>query len=141
MTRVARNLKFYPLSLRAAMDPGEDLAFVADTFTVTVDAKPPKVFSTLKPWELLNLPPETILDLPEQLERQCGVTEAYLASALKKWLVQEVGKDELIRKFNIKEPHYLISATKHYSWPKAAGGRRLIFLYGTSILIEYVPQH
>ena len=110
------------------MAPGKALAFTAETLKVHTCARPTEevLFSALSTWELLNLPVDVVLGLPEQLERQCGVTPDFLADALKEFLVQEVGKDVLMRMYDIEEPQYLISATKHYSWPKAAGASRRV---------------
>jgi len=122
LQRVARNLKFYALSLRAAMDPGQPLAFAANTFRITRGPLASTLFSQLNTWELLNLSTATILELPEQLQKQCGVTEDFLAYALKLHSIQEIGKTEIMRKFDIQdEPVYFVAATKHYSWPKSAG--------------------
>ncbi|KAI0031006.1 pyridoxal phosphate-dependent transferase [Vararia minispora EC-137] len=118
----ARNLKFYPISLRAAMEPRQPLSFASSALRVHTCAQPDKevLFSSLTIWDLLNLPVDVILDLPELLEKQCGVTPDFLATALNPFSVQENGKDELMKKYGIIEPVYFASATRHYSWPKAA---------------------
>ncbi|KAI0746905.1 PLP-dependent transferase [Daedaleopsis nitida] len=128
----ARNLKFYPLSLRLAMEKDKILATAAATLMVHTCAEPDKevLFSELDPWELLNLPTDVVLDLPAQLYLQCRISATYIGAALKDYLVQETGKDVLMQMFEetfkdkwtfkLKQPQYLISATRHYSWPKAA---------------------
>ncbi|KAJ7362534.1 hypothetical protein DFH08DRAFT_1024786 [Mycena albidolilacea] len=79
----ARNLKFYPLPLHAAMTQGEKpLAFIASDFKVVTceDPNTPKLFSTLKPWQLLNLTSAVILDIPDKLLDQYGITSEFLAT-------------------------------------------------------------
>ena len=105
------------------MEKGEVLEFCAQTLRVyTCRNTTEKVlFSGLSSWELVNLSTDVILSLPEDLHDQCGVSQDFLGKALKPFLVQEQGKDGLLKKYSVKEPQYLISATRHYSWPKSAG--------------------
>ena len=121
---LARNLKFYPLSLREAMKPGNPLSFIEDTFTIrTCSAQNEDVLvKDLSTWELLNLRSSDILDIPGRLQSQYGITPGFLEGALQTFLVQTTGKDALESEFNITQPcQYLVSSTKHYSWPKGAG--------------------
>ena len=105
------------------MEKGEVLEFCAQTLKVyTCRNTTEKVlFSRLSSWELVNLSTDVILSLPEDLHDQCGVSQDFLGKALKPFLVQEQGKDGLLKEYTVKEPQYLISATRHYSWPKSAG--------------------
>ena len=105
------------------MEKGEVLEFCAQTLKVyTCGNTTEKVlFSRLSSWELVNLSTDVILSLPEDLHDQCGVSQDFLGKALKPFLVQEQGKDGLLKRFSVKEPQYLISATRYYSWPKSAG--------------------
>ncbi|KAG6354646.1 hypothetical protein INS49_004664 [Diaporthe citri] len=118
----ARNLKFYPLSLKLAMGDGGPLRFLADAvppFLVENCQGTKKPFDELSTWELLNLKPSTILDLPTRLATECSISPAFLQTALNDYLIQTLGKDELEKRFGIKNsPKFLISTTKHYSWPK-----------------------
>ncbi|KAI0323980.1 PLP-dependent transferase [Cubamyces sp. BRFM 1775] len=120
----ARNLKFYPLSLHAAMTKEKKpLAFIADTFTVTTcdDPNTPQPLSKLTPWQLLNLTPDVVLGIADRLTAEYGITADFLAAALGPYLAQTTGKEKLMDMYDIElEPRYLISNTKHYSWPKAA---------------------
>lgn len=120
----ARNLKFYPLSLKLAMEPENELGFLATIrrpFVVTTCKGEQKPFKDLKTWELLNLKPSTILNIPTLLYKQYGLSPSFLQSALSKYLIQTIGKDVLERKFEIKPAKFFISTTKHYSWPKGGG--------------------
>ncbi|KAB8237316.1 hypothetical protein ETB97_007633 [Aspergillus alliaceus] len=125
---VARNLKFYPLALRKAMSEivvvnGQEkrgpLNYVADRFMVTTCKGESKLFANLSTWELLNLRPKTVLDLPQALHEQFSISPKFLESALQNFNIQSTGKDSLEREFEIKKPiKYFLSNTRHYSWPK-----------------------
>lgn len=120
MDHSARNLKFYPLSLRKAFDG--PLSFAGDTFTVKTARNEEKLFTELSTWELLNLKPDTILDLPVRLNVDYGISSTYIERILDEFGIQSRGKDALEREFGIEKPaQYMISNTRHYSWPKGAG--------------------
>ena len=73
-------------------------------------------------WELLNLKPSTVLDIPHQLADQFGISQTALAAALQGYLIQTLGKDDIEKRFGIVKPsRYFVGTTKHYSWPKGAG--------------------
>lgn len=119
-----RNLKYYPLSLQLAMGLGEPLNFISDSFEVETCAEPrqSKLLKDLDTRELLNLRVQDILDVADRLHSEYGITSTFLESALGKYIVQSTGKEDLLLRFSInRPPQYLISSTKHYSWPKAAG--------------------
>jgi len=81
----------------------------------------PKEFLKLTDHELLNLKPSTVLEIPTKLNVQYSISPSFLQAALKPYLVQSTGKDVLERHYGIKPGKYMISATKHYSWPKGGG--------------------
>ncbi|GMF67666.1 unnamed protein product [Aspergillus oryzae] len=128
---VSRNLKFYPLALRKAMsetvvvDGSEKkgpLSFVADRFVVTTCKGERKLFTDMSTWELLNLRPKTVLDLPQELHEQFGISPKFVESALQNFNIQSTGKDALEREFEVKQPiKCFLSNTRHYSWPKGGG--------------------
>lgn len=73
-------------------------------------------------WELLNLKPSTVLDIPDRLANEYGISQTALGAALKDYSIQTLGKDKLEEKFGVKKPaQFFVGATKHYSWPKGAG--------------------
>ncbi|KAF3760257.1 hypothetical protein M406DRAFT_85607 [Cryphonectria parasitica EP155] len=115
----ARNLKFYPLSLRAAMEG--PLSDVATTFKVrTTDGKEDLLIN-LSTWELLNLRVNTILDLPDRLNSDYGISSQYIETIMDQYGIQSRGKEALERQFGIeKTGQYFVSNTRHYSWPKGA---------------------
>ncbi|KAB8214704.1 pyridoxal phosphate-dependent transferase [Aspergillus novoparasiticus] len=117
---VARNLKFYPLALSQAIRSGK-LGFLRSRFQVENCQGTSKLFSELTTWELLNLKPETVIDLPTMLKRQFNISDEYLESALKELNIQSVGRDPLERFHSLettKPIQYVMAKTRHYSWPK-----------------------
>ncbi|RGP63878.1 hypothetical protein FLONG3_9772 [Fusarium longipes] len=117
---VARNLKFYPLSLCLALRRGK-LQFIADRFYASSCFYAPSktLFKDLQGWDLLNLRSEVILDLPDQLNKQFGITSKFLESALNEFNIQTIGREILEREFKVTKPiKYFVSKTRHYSWPK-----------------------
>ncbi|CAG8526110.1 15098_t:CDS:2 [Acaulospora colombiana] len=117
----ARNLKFYPLSLRRALERTESLNYIADSFKVELCDGTQKLLKDCTSWEMLNLKASTILDLPGRLFEEYNVSEQYLESIMEKHIIQTVGKDDLEKYFGITKPIlYFITITRHYSWPKAA---------------------
>ncbi|KAL7935760.1 pyridoxal phosphate-dependent transferase [Trichoderma chlorosporum] len=123
-----RNLKFYPLSLKLAISNNESkgidpplkfLAHADPPFVVENCKGDKKRFVELDTWELLNLKPSTILELPTRLTEEYSITAQFLQDALKPYLIQTVGKDNLERRFGIENSgKVFLSTTKHYSWPK-----------------------
>jgi hypothetical protein len=130
------------------MESGGPLEFIADTFRLRDNDE--KFFKDLTPWELLNIPPGVVLDIPDRLRKMYSITPQFLQTNLKKYLVQTVGKDSnIFQKFNtdetkLNEMVYFVSAAKHYSWPKAAGKRSLFSDIGYSLypqlLLVSVPR-
>ncbi|KAH8426863.1 uncharacterized protein LDX57_004590 [Aspergillus melleus] len=118
----ARNLKFYPLSLRRAMRSGNALEFLRaarPVFQVQVSEGVSKDFLNLTSWELMNLAPSVILNLPTRLQKEYGVSPSFLESSLQQHLVQTTGMKLLEDEFGITKPaKFFVSATRHYSWPK-----------------------
>lgn len=118
----ARNLKFYPLAIRKAMDDVDGpLRFLPQGFKVRTCQGRSKPFRELSTWELLNLRPKTILDIPDQLYSEFGITPTFLNEALDQYKIQTSGKDVLARHFGVERVEYITPATAHYSWPKAGG--------------------
>ncbi|OJJ31330.1 hypothetical protein ASPWEDRAFT_747212 [Aspergillus wentii DTO 134E9] len=124
---VARNLKFYPLALKWAIEKGK-LQFIKDEFKVhpcSSDLKNPnekELFVKMDNWTLLNLRPETVLGLPEALGKEFGISTPFLESALEEYNIQTGGRGPLEEYHKLpkemKEMKYLLGTTRHYSWPK-----------------------
>lgn len=100
------------------------LKFVAPHFKVALCQKgtEEKLFSELEPWELINLRPETVLDLQDRLSEQFGISGKFLQDALEDYNIQTVGRGPLENAIGLENPmKYFVAKTRHYSWPKAAG--------------------
>lgn len=104
------------------------LGFIAEKFAVTTCVGEEKLFKDLGNWELMNLRPEVILGMGDELHQRFGITSKFLEDALRPFSIQTTGKDVLEREFNITKPtKYFLAQTRHYSWPKG-GGRSFPFL-------------
>ncbi|KAJ3580316.1 hypothetical protein NPX13_g248 [Xylaria arbuscula] len=79
-----------------------------------------KLFTELSTWELLNLKPSDILDLPDRLYQEHGISNDFMSEIMKKFTVQSTGKDALERAYEVKPCQYMLANTRHYSWPKGA---------------------
>ncbi|KAI0060318.1 pyridoxal-dependent decarboxylase domain protein [Artomyces pyxidatus] len=121
MCTVARNLKFYPLSLKRAVDNDPSLAYMASHFKVKLCTGKEKLLIDCEPWDLLNLTPDEVVSLPTRLEKQFGLSPQSLQAIMGQYIIQTTGKDDLEKYFDIQKPiQYLVSKTTHYSWPKGA---------------------
>ncbi|KAI0161298.1 pyridoxal-dependent decarboxylase domain-containing protein [Xylariaceae sp. FL1272] len=79
-----------------------------------------KLFSSLSSWELLNLKPTDVLDLPDRLYQEHGISNSFLSEIMNKFTIQSTGKDCLEQEFKVKPAQYMLANTRHYSWPKGA---------------------
>ncbi|KAH9179372.1 pyridoxal phosphate-dependent transferase [Lactarius sanguifluus] len=118
---VARNLKFYPLALKRAVDNEPSLAHVAAHFRIRLCTGKEKVFAECDAWELLNLAPDEAVSLTTRISETFGLSTPALQAVLNDYLIQTTGKDDLEKYFGIEQPpQYLCPKTTHYSWPKGA---------------------
>lgn len=98
------------------------LANVGKTFTVVNAQNKEDLMINMPTWDLLNLKVETILDLPDRLNRDYGISSKYLEKVMDEYGIQSLGKDGIEKQFGIEKPaQYMLSSTRHYSWPKGAG--------------------
>ncbi|KAK1831944.1 pyridoxal phosphate-dependent transferase [Podospora conica] len=138
---VARNLKFYPLAIRKAMDDADGpLRFLPDGFKVRTCQGRSKSFRELSTWELLNLRPKTILDIPDRLYSEFGITPTFLNEALDQYKIQTSGKGVLARHFGVERIEYITPATAHYSWPKAGAVLGIGSANMTSIAVDHAGK-
>jgi hypothetical protein len=119
----ARNLKFLPLSLQAALREEPALSAARDlTVTLPTGGSPPLVEAST--WSLLNLKGDNILALPARLASEYGISRETLTPLLSEYLLQSLGIQEFSRRFLGDEfqdpPVFFVPGTKHYSFPKAA---------------------
>jgi hypothetical protein len=139
---VARNLKFYPLSLTLAMENDGPLSFIRDTFMLQTCAGPKKLFTDFTTWELLNITPDVVLDMPGQLYQQYLISPAFLQEAMNQYVIQTTPKDDpmFVKRFerdgiSLNNIALIASATKHYSWPKGAGSSIFLFIPGWKSIV------
>lgn len=98
------------------------LANVGKTFSVVNCQNKEDLMVNMSTWDLLNLKVETILDLPDRLNRDYGISSKYLEKVMDDYGIQSLRKDAIEKQFGIEKPaQYMLSSTRHYSWPKGAG--------------------
>lgn len=118
----ARNLKYYPLSLRAALLHEPALAAARGLAVTTCDGRTAPLVD-LDAWSLLNLKVDDILGLPARLTAEYGVAADTITQAMAAHSLQHLGIQELARRSAADlsvSPVLFVPATKHYSFPKAA---------------------
>ena len=112
----ARNLKFYPFSIRNAMQNSGPLSMIEHGFQVEICKPGPngpvhKLLKDLTTWELLNLKVETILDIPDRLYREYNISSTFLGKVMSSILSNQ-SKTPLERQYKIEKPiQYLLSST------------------------------
>lgn len=123
----ARNLKFYPLALGAALERDERLSKARENVTVTPAGHGTAVpLAGLEPWPALNLRVDEILGLPAAVADVLGLDEAegvkLVTDAVAPYSLQTLGYQEFCRQVlgDVPAPVVLVPGTKHYSFPKAA---------------------
>ncbi|WP_437801802.1 pyridoxal-dependent decarboxylase [Sorangium sp. So ce693] len=118
----SRNLKFYPLSLRDAMRSEPSLSAARELVVTTCDGRRAQL-GALDAWSLLNLKVDEILALPARLTQEYGISSDTITAAMAGHSLQHLGIQELYRRCGADlpcSPVFLVPATKHYSFPKAA---------------------
>ena len=118
----ARNLKFFPLSLRAAIE-GEPALSAARDIEVPLPAGGSVALIEADAWTLLNLKGDDVLALPARLADEFAVSRETLTAALPGYSLQSLGMFEFSRRFLGElpsSPAFFVPGTKHYSFPKAA---------------------
>lgn len=118
----ARNLKFYPLSLREALKTEATLTAARTIDVPTCDGRRESLL-TLDAWSLLNLKVDDILALPARLTAEYSIAGDTITKAMAGHSLQHLGIQELYRRAAgdlLASPVLIVPATKHYSFPKAA---------------------
>ena len=94
--------------------------FIAPTFNTNLCNGTRKNLYSCDTWELLNLSPTEVADIPTRLSKEYGISPDALAKELEKFSIQSVGKEKLDVDFKITKPtQYMISVANHYSWSKS----------------------
>lgn len=133
----ARNLKFLPIALAAAVANEADLVAAKCVSVITCDNKRHRLIDASL-WELLNLPIDTVIGLVETIERNTGIDQSIVRKAVDQYSAQNIGlvqfQQRYLDTYEQATPVVLVPATAHYSWPKTAA---LIGLGTTAVrLIE-----
>ncbi|HII07634.1 MAG TPA: decarboxylase [Methanotrichaceae archaeon] len=119
----ARNLKYYPVSVVAALKSEPGLG-PARWITVPLSDGSRRQLIDLDTWTLLNLGIDDVLNLTQRMERVYGISPEIISKSLDPYTIQSLGFDEFNRRYikdkNIEQPVILGPSTKHYSWPKNA---------------------
>ncbi len=118
----ARNLKFYPLALQAALQSDPTLA-AGKLIVIALPTGGSRPLIELDTWELLNLKADDILALPTRLTAESQISRDTITASLAQYSLQSLGLQEFSRRFLSqidKSPVFLVPGTKHYSFPKAA---------------------
>ena len=134
----ARNLKFAPVALRAALQGAPTLS-AARRIEVPVWSGGTAPLMELDTWSLLNLDLDAVAGLPAAVAA-AGVPTEELARVLGGYGVQHLGLVEFYRSFMgdvPAAPVLLAPATSHYSWPKAA---TLLGLGQNAIVVQRVDE-
>lgn len=117
----ARNLKYFPVSLAAALKHDDRLKRARGLTMRLPDARSARLVD-LDAWGLLNLGVDEILALPTRLQAEYGIATDELDVSLEGYSIQSIGLLELSRKYLPGQPASVVigPGTMHYSWPKAA---------------------
>ena len=132
----ARNLKFAPVALRAALREVPALA-PARGVTVPLWEGGTAPLVELDTWTLLNLDLDVVAGLPGALAA-LGVSPELMTRVLSAYGAPNIGLMAFYRSFmpDVSEaPVLLVAATGHYSWPKAA---TLLGLGQNAVLVQRV---
>lgn len=122
------------------MAPGAPFDYISSSFKVKLCDGTEKLFTDCDVWELLNLEPTTVLDLAPRLTSDYGISSDYAQSVMADYIIQTVTKEKLDNQYGIeKKPQYLVASTKHYSWPKGAGGYLIFQVAGPQSNVVHQP--
>ncbi|MEQ9672332.1 pyridoxal-dependent decarboxylase [Coleofasciculus sp. G2-EDA-02] len=120
---VARNLKFYPFTLKKviAETPGFE---AAKEINMTLPNGTQKPLLSLDTWTMLNLKADDILNIPARLTSECGIDDELVKNTIEDtpYTLQKMGMRAFAQEFLSEvpeQPVYFVPGTKHYSWPKA----------------------
>lgn len=71
---------------------------------------------------MLNLKVPTILEIPQRLYNEYGISSKFLENVMQKYSVQSTGQGILEQQYGVEQPiQLMVAGTRHYSWPKGGG--------------------
>ncbi|MEU7094666.1 pyridoxal phosphate-dependent decarboxylase family protein [Kitasatospora aureofaciens] len=119
----ARNLTYYPIAVAEAIRRHPHALGGARDLTVRMaNGKDALRLLDLDAWECVNLPVDEVLGLPTRMVEEHRVRTEDLG-LINAYTLQHLGYEEFRRRFlegKVGNPAVLVTATMHYSWPKAA---------------------
>lgn len=119
---MARNLKYYAVSVRAALQNAPVLQ-PARNFQVTLLNGTQATLTTLDDWTTMNLPIDEVLSLADNISKQYNIDPEVLSNTILSYTVQYIGFHDIQTIYTPTITHTPVSmcaGTRHYSWPKAA---------------------
>jgi len=121
---MARSLKFYAPALVAAARAEKGAEKILQVGVRLLDSTE-KSLGECTAWELLNLPIEEVLALPDRVTAQTKISSARLSGYMSRYTVAALGMagafHEYCAQHGLRHPPIMTApATSHYSWPKAA---------------------
>lgn len=118
----ARNLKMFPLALKAALE--DDALKAAKDIEINLPGGERKPLVALDTWQLLNLKGDDVLEMPARISAEFpAIKRDAVTKALEKYSIQQLGFQNFSRRFLSEIEHapiFTVPGTKHYSFPKAA---------------------
>lgn len=118
----ARNVKLYPLALKAALVEQPELAPARSVQVRLLDGSSAPLVK-LDTWTLLNLRADDVLALPQRIKDEYDIPLKTIGDALTPYSVQNIGLVDFYKRFMQGIDHSPVCftpVTKHYSWPKGA---------------------
>jgi len=117
----ARNLKYYPISIVAALKNEPALAQAKGMLVRLADGSRGQLIN-LDTWTLLNLDIDEVLHITQRMETVYEISPDAITKALDPYTIQSLGFDEFNKRYlkDIPQPVLMGPSTKHYSWPKNA---------------------
>ena len=117
----ARNAKYFALALRKALAEQSELAAAKALEVQLLNGTQQRLLDINDPWTLLNLPIDSVVNLPQVIKKKYQICPAITIGALQPYAVQNIGLIDFYSKFlpGAKAPVVMAPATRHYSWPKA----------------------
>lgn len=117
----ARNLKYYSLSIKAALIQEPALA-AARNMHVSLCSGAQGILVDQDAWTLMNLAVDDVLRFPQEIQSICNMDADEFSDILDPYLLQTMGFDRFISEYGggLSSPVVMGPATKHYSWPKNA---------------------
>jgi glutamate/tyrosine decarboxylase-like PLP-dependent enzyme len=117
----ARNLKYFPVALAAALERDPRLAPAQDLTTPLPGGGTARLVD-LDPWARLNLGADEILAYPTRMTHEYGIASDELDTVLQDYSLQSLGLVEFARRHlaDVAAGVVVGPGTMHYSWPKGA---------------------